>query len=209
MKKRFYQILLISLLTYNVAAYAQTSSSSDTPTPAMQQVKPPAANNVLTKCDELASDTILKTRLQTMYSLNPELERFNIRVDANNGVVTLNGAVQNSAQHDLAVTLAHDVEGVQDVKDNIIIDKNTKAGEVSNAFFQKVTDATLTGMVKSRLIINPKTSGFDITVTTINGIVTLTGEVDSVAEKRLTGNVAIKTPGVAAVKNNIQVVKKS
>lgn len=171
---------------------------------------PTVANShtVLTKEITCPVDTLIEARLQTAYLLNLELKRFNIKVSVNNAAVTLDGAVQNQAQKELAEAIARDLEGVDDVVNNIVVDKNTQAGEKRGDFGQKVIDATITAMIKSKLLAHPHTSALTVTVATVNNVVTLTGKVGSVAEKEAAGRLAVQTTGVSAVKNKLKVVKQ-
>ncbi len=178
-------------------------------TPVVFAANQPENTTILTKSANIDSDIVIKTKLLTTYSLNPELRKYNIVVDVSNGIVHLDGAVRNEPQKELAINIAKDVEGVNTVTENLIVDKNTKAGEISADYGQKVYDATLTAMVKSRLLLNPKINGAKVKVTTVNDIATLEGEVPSLAQKQMIGRIAIKTPGVVAVKNNLQVQEKS
>src|SRR5688500_1227191 len=96
----------------------------------------PTDTSVLTKSTTINSDIIIKTKLLTTYSLNTVLRKYNIAVDANNGIVHLDGAVQNEPEKELAINIPKDIDGVQTVMDSIVVDKNTKAGEVTSDYGQ-------------------------------------------------------------------------
>jgi osmotically-inducible protein OsmY len=68
-----------------------------------------------------------------------------------------------------------------------------------------VADATITAHVKARLAANQGLASFDIHVSTTNGIVHLTGTVDSDAAKQLAAQVAGKTDAVRVVVNELKV----
>jgi len=68
------------------------------------------------------------------------------------------------------------------------------AGEV-------VDDTTITTKVKAKLFKDSILKGFAISVTTFEGEVTLTGAVDTEAEKKRAESIALSTAGVKKVHN--------
>lgn len=160
---------------------------------------------IVTKSKTDVDDVLIKTRIQTAYSLNPVINHFNLDVNIQNGVVSIKGALQNDVQKELALAIARADLGSLDVLDNIKVDPRTKAGEIPNSFGQKVKDATLTSLVKSRLALNSVTKNSKIKVATINNVTTLEGDVATLAAKDTADRIAIKTLGVSTVKNYLTV----
>ncbi len=74
---------------------------------------------------------------------------------------------------------------------------------------RQVDDATLTSRVKLALARDPITKARKIDVDTVNGVVTLTGVVETETEKRRAEEVARKVSGVRAVRNNLMVGHRS
>lgn len=68
-----------------------------------------------------------------------------------------------------------------------------------------IDDATITGSVKSKLLGDERTQGFDINVDTSRGVVTLTGGADSRMSKNTAGALAASATGVVRVINKIKV----
>jgi len=68
-----------------------------------------------------------------------------------------------------------------------------------------IDDATITGSVKSKLLADERTKGFDINVDTARGVVTLTGGADSQMAKSTAGSLAASATGVVRVKNQLKV----
>ena len=68
---------------------------------------------------------------------------------------------------------------------------------------QTIKDATTTAAIKSSLLADDRTEGFDINVDTVNGHVTLRGGADSLADKLAAGDIAAGTDGVVSVDNQI------
>ena len=68
-----------------------------------------------------------------------------------------------------------------------------------------IDDATITGSVKSKLLADERTKGFDINVDTARGVVTLTCGADSQMSKNTAGSLAASATGVVRVKNQLVV----
>ena len=68
-----------------------------------------------------------------------------------------------------------------------------------------VDDSVITTKVKTELLRDPVTEGFKINVTTIDGVVHLTGLVGSEKEKQRAGELAKQVDGAKLVKNELTV----
>lgn len=68
-----------------------------------------------------------------------------------------------------------------------------------------MSDTAITAKVKSALLADQTTSGFAIQVETKDGVVQLSGFVDSATEKERAGEIASGIEGVKDVKNDIRV----
>lgn len=68
-----------------------------------------------------------------------------------------------------------------------------------------IDDSVITAKVKSELLKDPVTEGFKIDVTTDDGVVYLTGLVDSEKEKQRAGALANQVAGVKQVRNDLTV----
>ncbi|HEX4854000.1 BON domain-containing protein [Arenimonas sp.] len=70
---------------------------------------------------------------------------------------------------------------------------------------QTIDDATITASVKTRLLADERTKGFDINVDTVRGTVKLTGGADSLESKLAAGKIAGEAEGVILVDNQLVV----
>lgn len=70
---------------------------------------------------------------------------------------------------------------------------------------EAIDDASITASIKTKLIEDQLTEGFDINVTTKNGVVSLKGGADSQAAKDAATRIAQSTKGVTRVDNQIVV----
>jgi hyperosmotically inducible protein len=73
---------------------------------------------------------------------------------------------------------------------------------------QNIDDGTLTTYVKTQLAGERLNTLSRVGVETNNGIVYLTGEVETATEKSRAGTVASQVKGVKKVVNNLQVIKR-
>ncbi|MGH8427861.1 MAG: BON domain-containing protein [Gammaproteobacteria bacterium] len=79
------------------------------------------------------------------------------------------------------------------------------ASEVGHGIAAAASDTTITTKIKTKIAANTGLSSFHIHVTTNQGVVTLTGTVDTAATRDLAGQTAQNTDGVVRVVNNIKV----
>lgn len=159
------------------------------------------------KNEEMMSDVRLKANIVTSYTLNQNLNPFDLDVEVKNGIAYLSGTVDSDVERDLALEIARGVEGIKDVKANIMIEPGARANErQESAFFRTVEDATITAKVKSKLLWNRNTKGLDINVDTENAVVTLRGKVASEVQGDLAVQLAKNTTGVEQVKKELEVV---
>jgi len=155
-----------------------------------------------------ANDLWLKARIVTAYTLNRHLNPFELSVDVTDGLATLSGEVDNSIEKDLAGEIAAGVDGIRRVQNDIRVTTEPKTAREEPEFFRVVEDATITATVKSKFLWNQHISGLDINVDTKNGIVTLTGEVESDIQRQLAIQIARNTRSVEGVRDRLVVIAK-
>jgi hyperosmotically inducible periplasmic protein len=73
---------------------------------------------------------------------------------------------------------------------------------------QNMDDGTLTSYVKTKLASDKLVTLTRVGVETNNGIVYLTGEVETAEQKSRIGSLASEVKGVKKVVNNLQVIKR-
>ena len=116
-----------------------------------------------------------------------------IDVTTTEGIVTLTGSVDNLLAKERAVDLASKIKGVRSVIDQI------------DVLSPQRPDANVRADVEAALAIDPATDSWEIDVAVVGGTVTLTGTVDSWAERDLSATVAKSVNGVRRVRNEITV----
>jgi hyperosmotically inducible protein len=84
-----------------------------------------------------------------------------------------------------------------------------KTKEIAKDTGDAVSDASITAAVKTKLLGDTSTPGLKIDVDTSNGVVTLSGDVPTAAERTKAVKIARETKGVKKVVDKITVAKKS
>lgn len=118
------------------------------------------------------------------------------KVEVKEGHVTLSGTADNLAQKELTAIYAKDIDGVKSVQNEIVVtDKPTVS--------EKLDDASITSQVKFALLTHKSTSALKTKVVTQDGVVLVTGDAASDAEKSLVTKLAGDVRGVSKVSNNM------
>jgi hyperosmotically inducible periplasmic protein len=124
-------------------------------------------------------------------------------VETKSGKVTLRGTADSAASKDLAKSLAMNTRGVVSV-DNQLVVKDVKpaiGGVAKTSAGTDMADGWITTKVKSTYGYSSNVDGSDIAVSTNSGIVTLSGKVDSGAERALAIELAQNVRGVKSVQS--------
>lgn len=150
-----------------------------------------------------ARDAWIDGKAETTLLLNGNLNSFSINTDVKNGIVTLTGSVESEVDKALAEELLVSLDGVKSVENKLTVlaDEENSAADKSNA----LKDAKIATVVKTRLLFKSEVSGTAIDVDAKNGIVTLSGKVDSDAEKDLAIAIAKNTADVNKVVDKLTV----
>jgi hyperosmotically inducible protein len=151
---------------------------------------------------EFASDTALTAKVKAELAADPTAKAHQIDVETNQGIVQLNGFVDSDANRVAAEHVAADVDGVAEVRNNLRVRSQDSAGAI-------IDDSVITAKVKAALIENATTKGHEINVETQNGVVQLSGFVDTSAQKTAATSVVQTIEGVSDVNNDIDVKPKS
>jgi osmotically-inducible protein OsmY len=148
------------------------------------------------------SDAWLVTKVKTTLLFHSSVSASATEVNAKDGIVTLRGDAASQAQKDLTTEYAKDVDGVKDVKNEMVVAKPSKQTQTTG---DKIDDASITGLAKMTLLYHRSTSGLNTSVTTKNGVVTLTGKAKNAAEKDLATKYVNDVKGVKSVKNQMTI----
>ena len=148
------------------------------------------------------SDAWLVTKVKTTLLFHSSVSASATEVDVKDGIVTLRGDAASQAQKDLTTEYAKDVDGVKDVRNEMAVANPSKKTQTAG---DQIDDASITGLSKMTLLYHRSTSGLNTSVTTKNGVVTLTGKAKSAAEKDLATKYVNDVNGVKSVKNQMTI----
>jgi hyperosmotically inducible protein len=160
------------------------------------------------------SDSGITTAVKTKLAADVIVKESEINVDTGRNVVTLNGTVDIPAAKERAVMIARDTKGVVQVVDDIVVDRQVaattgtvegKAEDSANSVKDMTSDARITYAVKTKFLADPGVSGLKINVDTDDGVVTLRGNVKSMAEADKASAIARQSSGVKSVVNDLRV----
>jgi osmotically-inducible protein OsmY len=98
-----------------------------------------------------------------------------------------------------------DVDNVKSVKNEMTIAITPK--EAPATLSEKIDDASITAQVKSALLSHRSTSALHTSVSTTDGVVTITGIAKNEAEKSLVTKLATDITGVISVVNNMTIAE--
>ncbi len=116
-----------------------------------------------------------------------------IDVSTEDGVVTISGSVGNLLARDRAAQIVKITKGVRAIVNRLQVRPVSRPDEEVKADIERA------------LLLDPATDSYEIAVSVEGGRATLTGRVDSWAEKKLAEQVAKGIKGVAQIRNNVDV----
>ncbi len=187
------QLILSTILAIAVVPACNRAKTDETAERAAGEARQAAA----TASDRLA-DGWLATKIQAQYFADEDVKARFINVSADEGVVTLKGRVDTDAARAEAVSIARNTDGVRQVQDMLLVGAPANSDEAREA-------AWITTQIQARYFAESVINGGDIDVATNNGVVTLSGRVNSAAEKSDAVAVARSIDGVARVDDRLVV----
>lgn len=148
---------------------------------------------------EHVDDAVITTKVKAALIEEPATKARQIDVTTFRGTVQLSGFVDSADEKTAASRVAHSVNGVQNVRNELLV------GHTDRSAGAVLDDGVITTKVKAALVAEPATKARDIIVITREGIVQLSGFVDSATEKATASEVAQGVAGVREVRNDLQV----
>ena len=140
------------------------------------------------------TDRKIEDAAKASYNYRTVLED-HVKVKAKDGVVTLTGTVADKDDKALAADTVENLPGVTGVKTEIVVE----------SAFPEHSDGWVGVKIRSRLLVKGNVSAATTKVAVKDGVVTLTGTADTLAQKELTGVYAKEIEGVKSLQNDIVV----
>ena len=144
------------------------------------------------------TDDRIESSAKKSHVFKTYLTQDSIKIESRNGAVTLTGSVAETSHKSLAEDTVESLPGVKSV-DNRLKVKGESHAEHS--------DGWVGVKVKSALLFHRNVRATKTDVDVKDGIVTLSGEASSMAQKELTTEYAQDVEGVKEVKNEMTVAK--
>jgi hyperosmotically inducible periplasmic protein len=171
-----------------------TRASARGPAPAVEKAAGQAGDAVADAAratSDQVSDMWITGETKLRLLADDNAPALDVNVDTENGVVTLFGVVGSEAEKKAAEANAREVKGVKSVQNELQVVSKGRQDQVEKADGQ-VADAVEANLNKSETLD-------DISVDVKNGVVRLSGEVPSEADRVTAAVVARSTPGVRSV----------
>ena len=155
-------------------------------------------------------DSVITVKVKAAIINDPLLKASEIKVTTENGTVWLSGTLDSQEKINRAIEVAKNQENVQSVQNNLTLgvpeqsaseqagQKLDKAGE---SIGQYIDDSVITANVKAAIIDDPLLKATEIKVTTDNGLVRLSGVLDSQEKINKALEVAKNQENVKSVQN--------
>ena len=149
--------------------------------------------------DETIDNAALQTKVKARLLSEAPMEATAANLETENGVVQLGGFIDDEMRGKKAAEIVAGMEGVRKVDNQL----HAKPGDRDTS--QAIDDGMLTTRVKARLADADLGTAADVNIDTYNGVVLLTGFVDSEETKNLTEKYVAEQKDVKRVINGIYV----
>ncbi len=147
------------------------------------------------------TDSEIVSAIQAKFAADKTTSDLTVHVSSNAGVVTLTGKVNTDAEADKLIQTAESTQGVSDVESSQLTDKKSKHVMADSAITAKVKGL----YVREKLFGDKDISVMGVKVDTTNGVVYLTGTVETQAEADNAVKLAKSINGVKKVESKLEV----
>lgn len=164
-----------------------------------------AALMMIASSDALASsakDALLTEAMPGIESKVKEAVRVydDVKMDVKGDEVWLRGHVNTQKEKDALESKIRNIPGVKYVHDAVTVKEESAVGEF-------LDDTAITAEVKGKVLARKGLDSLDISVKTVDGVVTLSGKVESLAQVELAEKTTLEVKGVKKVINALTVQK--
>ncbi|AID26847.1 molecular chaperone OsmY [Salmonella bongori] len=157
-------------------------------------------DNSMNKVGNFMDDSAITAKVKAALVDHDNIKSTDISVETNKKVVTLSGFVESQAQAEAAVKVAKGVEGVTSVSDKLHV-RDSKESSVKGY----AGDTATTSEVKAKLLADDLVPSRKVKVETTDGVVQLSGTVETQEQSDRAESIAKAVDGVKSVKNDLKV----
>ncbi|EFO1270758.1 molecular chaperone OsmY [Escherichia albertii] len=153
----------------------------------------------MSKVGNFMDDSAITAKVKAALVDHDNIKSTDISVKTDQKVVTLSGFVESQAQAEEAVKAAKSVEGVVSVSDKLHV-RDSKESSVKGY----AGDTAITSEIKAKLLADDTVPSRHVNVETTDGVVQLSGTVDSQVQSDRAESIAKAVDGVKSVKNDLK-----
>lgn len=154
----------------------------------------------MSKVGGFMDDSSITAKVKAALVDHDTIKSTDISVKTDDKVVTLSGFVESQAQAEEAVKVAKGVEGVASVSDKLHV-RDSKTQSMQGY----AGDTATTSEIKAKLLADDIVPSRKVKVETTDGVVQLSGTVDSQAQSERAESITKAVDGVKSVKNDLKV----
>jgi hyperosmotically inducible periplasmic protein len=148
-----------------------------------------------------SADADAANKVKDSFRYSKRLSGFPIAVASSGGVVTLSGQLPSEALKSLAGEIARDTQGVTEVKNEIAVDPGAQPS-IENS---RIDDLEIRAAILEAFSRSSELGGKSLDVKVEKRMVTLSGAVETPAQRNGAEQAARAVDGVAGVANNLSV----
>lgn len=149
-------------------------------------------------------DMVITNKIKQLYSMSPLIKSQDITITTSNKNVVLTGKVMTDQQYEDAVAIAESIDGVNTVNSDGLSIQSSQSPVADTYITAKVKGQ----FIKEKLFGTKDIEYWPISVETKDGVVYLSGNVDTNIEKQNAENLARHVDGVKSINSTI-IVKKA
>lgn len=147
------------------------------------------------------SDTAITAKVKARYLISPIIKTLDISVDTANHTVSLVGKLATDLQYEEAVALAQSIDGVSDINADKLEVEASKA-PMNDTYITAKAKGTI---LKEKLFGSKSVEYWPVSIETKDGVVYLTGVVDTDDQRSNIVTLIKAIHGVKSVKSGITV----
>lgn len=147
---------------------------------------------------EQIDDATITAKIKAKLAGDPEVNALNVDVDTQDRVVRLSGTVEKETARREAAKIARRTRGVKRVENDLEIGRRTMG--------ERLDDAAIVTKIKAKLTGAGSVNSLNVDVDSKEGVVTLSGKVESDEARDAAERIAKDTEGVVRVHNKIEVI---
>lgn len=192
---------LLAVMLTSAVATGSAFAENSTPDKAQSGVESAGqkVDSSMNKVGNFMDDSTITAKVKAALVDHDSIKSTDISVKTDQKVVTLSGFVESQAQAEEAVKVAKGVEGVTSVSDKLHV-RDSKDTSVKGY----AGDTAITSEVKAKLLADDIVPSRKVKVETTDGVVQLSGTVESQAQSDRAESIAKAIDGVKSVKNDLK-----